>query len=183
MDVAGDLREPEVVDAEGVANPDEAGADNTLVFQLLKERARRLNRSVDLALAFANDYVARQQFVSFRRTCVRAGAAVALGAVLLAWGLNPPSPAETATAQGPRLVNVYLWQSARDELKASLGKNCVKGPYIRAVTIGGSLEEPLVVIDPSNGCTARRLTITPERGVALPSVSTPTTSTPTTTTL
>jgi hypothetical protein len=154
----------------------ETGADKALEFQLLKERERRLDRGADRVIAFANDFIARQQFVAFRTTCVQAGAAVALGAVLLAWGLNPPTE-NAAIAQGPRVVDVYLWKPVSSELKASLGANCVARPSLRAVTIGGSLEEPLVVLDPANGCTARRLTITHDRGVALPSVSSSTTTT------
>jgi hypothetical protein len=160
-------------DAKRPPNPDGSEADVTLRFQLLRERTRRLDRSVDLILAFANDCIARRQFVRFRQTCLWAGSAVALGAVLLAGALNPPS-APAATAQGPRPVTVYLWDN---ELRARLGPTCGQTP-IRAVAIGGSLKEPLVVIDPSSGCTARRLTITHERGVALPSMTTPTTTLP-----
>jgi hypothetical protein len=163
------------------SQPDGAGQDSSLAFQLLRNRERRLDQSIDLVLAFANDCTARLQFIGFRKTCVRAGAAVAFGAVLLAWGLNPPSP--TAAAPGPRAVNVYLWKPVSNELRASLGEDCVRRPYIPAVAIGGSLEEPLVVLDPSTSeCTARRITITRKRGVALPSVSTTTTTLSTTTT-
>jgi hypothetical protein len=160
-----------------------AAERTALLFQLRKEQRRRLDSCMERVLAFANDCVARLQFIGFRRTCVRAGAVVAAGAILLAWGLNPPArPAETATAQGPRPVEVYLWKPVSAELRGSLGPSCVALQRIRAVAIGGSLKEPLVVLDPSSGCPARRLTITQARGVAIPSVSTVTTTSTTTAT-
>jgi hypothetical protein len=143
--------------------------------QLLRERSNRLNHAADLVLAFANDFIVRREFAKLPGTCVRWGSVIALGTIVMAWALNPPE--DSALAQGPMAVDIVLWESTKRELAASLGTTCVSQPTIRAVIIGGDFHEPEVAISSAGGCIPRRLTITQDRGVAVPLVEAPTTIT------
>jgi hypothetical protein len=116
----------------------------------------------------------RSRFRRAWRRMAWAAPLATVGIVVFAYAANPPESSSAnaddsnvaVVLPAPTEVRLHLTPSGRTALGSGLGRECVRAP-VPALTIGGDLSRPRVVVLPVQGCKPAQFVLSPSLGVAL----------------
>ncbi len=124
-----------------------------------------LDAAVDRVLAFSEHWWAERSFRILMRMLPVAGMITLVGIVAFTFVTATEEPDGIAIREQPVPVEIVLTEEGREWALEVLG---CRGPRLRGVAVGGTLDEPTVVTGGTLECKPARFVATHERAIVLP---------------
>lgn len=131
----------------------------------LTRREMTAEADMFLLLGVANKLHNAQIFSNLMKKVRLASIVVAIAIVCVIWSSAQTDPPRVLVSQ-PINTHLFLLDET-DRVALGLGKSC-STKNLKAVIVGGTLDEPLVTTTPTAHCSAAKFVVTPNIGVSVP---------------
>jgi hypothetical protein len=121
--------------------------------------------TLTMMLRTAEEWEARRRFRPLVIATYLALPLTLVAVALTAWGWREAGRPNNPGSSKPVPVMIHLATTAKD---AGIPDTCVKDGAVRGIAIGGTWDEPTVLIVPSTGCPTQAVRVTDAVGDAVP---------------